>query len=288
MNKKYIIKLNLTHYMTNTPLVKLDNFYLKREDQNITGSAKDRAIPFQIANLKKQGFTKAVISSTGNAAISAAHFCQQEKKIDLTIFLSSNISPTKLSILKKFDNEIIFSQKPISEAIKFAKNQNAYFLRQSTDPSALIGYSQITEDLIKQLPQITSIFIPIGSGTTLLGIAKKLPKNVKIFGAQSSANPTISKFFDSKFSPENRLITDALSVKFLPNKNKIINTIKNSKGFSFTIQNREIVDADNFLHSKNIITSLEGALSFAAYQKAIKNNYQVGDYPVILLTGAKR
>ena len=36
-----------------TPLIKLDHFYLKREDQNITGSAKDRAIPVQIKNLKK-------------------------------------------------------------------------------------------------------------------------------------------------------------------------------------------------------------------------------------------
>jgi threonine synthase len=273
--------------MTNTPLIKLDNFYLKREDQNVTGSAKDRALPFQIKTLKKNGFTQAVISSTGNAAISAAHFCQQNN-ISLTIFLASNISPEKLTLLKKFDHEIIFSQKPISEAIKFAKTQKVYLLRQSTDPSALTGYQQIAEDLITQLPQITSIFIPIGSGTTLLGIAKKLPKNVKIFGVQSSANPTISKFFDTNFLPEDRLITDALSVKFLPNKNKIIKTIKDSNGFSFTLQNRQIVDTDALLQSKNISTSLEGSLAFAAYQKAIDKNYEVGDYPVILLTGAKR
>jgi threonine synthase len=273
--------------MTNTPLVKLDNFYLKREDQNLTGSAKDRAIPFQIKNLKKNGFNQAVISSTGNAAISAAYFCEQNN-IQLTIFLSSNISQEKLSLLKKFNHEIIFSQKPISEAIKFSKSNNAYLLRQSTDSSSLIGYSQITDELIKQLPKTTSIFIPIGSGTTLLGITKKLPKNIKIFGAQSSANSTISKFFDTDFSPEDRLITSSLSVKFLPNKNKIIKSIKDSKGFSFTLQNREIVDADAFLQSKNIITSLEGALTLAAYQKALKNNYEVGNYPVILLTGAKR
>ncbi len=273
--------------MTTTPLVKLDNFYLKREDQNITGSAKDRAIPFQITNLKKQGFKQAVISSTGNAAISAAHFCQQNN-IELTIFLSPTISQQKLSLLKKYNHEIIFSPKPISDAIKFSKTNNAYLLRQSTDPSALTGYSQIAEDLISQLPQISSIFIPIGSGTTLLGIAQKLPKNVKIFGAQSSANPTISKFFDQEFSPENRLITDALSVKFLPNKSKIIEAIKRHQGFSFILQNRDIVDADALLQSKNISTSLEGSLSFAGFKKAIKNNYPIGDYPVILLTGAKR
>lgn len=273
--------------MTNTPLVKIDNFYLKREDENMTGSAKDRAIPVQIANLKNQGFTSAVISSTGNAAISAAYFCHQNN-IDLTIFLSSTVSSQKLNLLKQYDHEIIFSPQPISDAIKFSKANQAYLLRQSTDPSALDGYSQIVDDLISQLRQVTSIFIPIGSGTTLLGISQKLPKNIKIFGAQSSANPTISKLFDTNYSPENRLITDALSVKFLPNKNQIIQTIKNSNGFSFVLQNREIVDADANLQSKNISTSLEGALAFAAYQKAVKNQIEVGEYPVILLTGAKR
>ncbi len=273
--------------MTNTPLVQLDNFYLKREDQNITGSAKDRAIPFQIENLKKNGFTQAVISSTGNAAISAAHFCHQEN-IKLTIFLSPHIAPEKLNLLKKYDHEIILSHQPISDAVKFSKSLHAYLLRQSTDPSSLIGYQTIAQELAEQLPQITSIFIPVGSGTTLLGISQKLPKNVKIFGAQSAANPTVSKIFDPNFTPENRLITDALSVKFLPNKDKVINAIKNSSGSCLTIQNENIVTADSYLKSKDIITSLEGALSFAAYQKAQKNNLNIGQYPIILLTGAKR
>ena len=273
--------------MTNTPLVQLDNFYLKREDQNITGSAKDRAIPFQIENLKKNNFTQAVISSTGNAAISAAYFCHQEN-IKLTIFLSPHISPEKLNLLKKYEHEIILSHQPISDAIKFSKLQNAYLLRQSTDLSSLMGYQVIAQELIEQLFQVTSIFIPVGSGTTLLGISQKLPKTIKIFGAQSAANPTISKIFDPDFTPETRLITDALSVKFLPNKDKVINAIKNSSGLCLTLRNEAIVTADSYLKSKDINTSLEGALAFAAYQKAKKNNLNIGKYPIILLTGAKR
>ncbi len=273
--------------MANTPLVKLDNIYYKREDKNPTGSAKDRAIPIQIKNLKKQGYLSAVISSTGNAAISAAHFCQQNK-IDLTVFLSPKINHNKFNILKKYPLEIIISPKPISDAIKFAKTNHAYLLRQSTDPAALIGYQQIATELTTQLPQTTSIFIPIGSGTTLLGISQKISNSVKIFGCQSVANSPISQTFDSDFVPETRLITDALSARFLPNKKNIITAINNSKGFSFSIQNQAIISADNHLHRLGINTSLEGALSFAAYQKAIKNNFSVGNFPVIILTGAKR
>ena len=273
--------------MTNTPLVKLGNLYLKREDANITGSAKDRSLPVQIDNLKKQNFSHAVISSTGNAAISAAYFCQQES-VSLTIFLSPNISPEKLNLLKKYDHEIIFSPQPISDAIKFSKAQNAYLLRQSTDPSSLAGYQDIALELVEQLPQITSIFIPVGSGTTLIGISQKLPPQTKIFAAQSAANPTVSKLFDSDFIPENRIITDALSVKFLPQKQKIIDVINHTNGFAFTLQNEAIVSANSYLSSQKIITSLEGALAYAAYQKALKLNFNIGNFPVILLTGAKR
>jgi threonine dehydratase len=273
--------------MTNTSLVKLDNFYLKREDQNITGSAKDRAIVLQIENLKKNGFTKAVISSTGNAAISAAYFCQKNQ-IELTIFLSTKVNHKKLAILKQYPSEIILAKKPISDAIKFSKRNQAYLLRQSTDPMAIIGYQQIGQEILNQLPQVTSIFIPIGSGTTLLGISQKLPSSVKIFGAQSVANCPISKNFEQNYLPETRLITDALSAKFIPQKNKIIEAIKKSNGFSFAIQNEAIISANQFLESKDIFTSLEGALAYAAFQKAKENNFDIGDFPVILLTGAKR
>lgn len=273
--------------MTNTPLVKIDNFYLKREDQNPTGSAKDRAIPFQINNLKQNGYTHAVISSTGNAAISAAHFCQINQ-IELTIFLSSKVNPKKMDLLKKYSSEIILTDKPISQAIKFAKKNNYYLLRQSTDPSSLIGYQQIAIETLEDLPKITSIFIPVGSGTTLLGISQKLPLSTKIFAIQSAANCPISKHFDTNYIPENRLITDALSVKFIPQKDKIISAIQKSNGSGFTIQNEAILLANQLLESNNIFTSLEGSLALAGYQKAIKNNIEVGEFPVILLTGAKR
>lgn len=270
-----------------TPIIKIDNFYFKREDFNKTRSAKDRAIKEQIKKIKKLNIKKAVISSTGNAAISAAHFCK-ENNINLTIFLSSKVNPNKLKLIKKYGHRVETSLKPISDAIKFSKNNSAYLLRQSTDQNALVGYQEIAREIIKELPQITSIFIPVGSGTTLLGISQKLPKNVKIYAVQSASNCPLAKKFDSDYQPETELITDALSAKFLPQKNKIITTIKDHQGSAFVIQNQEILKANNFLKENKIETSLEGALALAGLFKAQKNKVKIGDYPLILLTGAKR
>ena len=264
-----------------TPLIKIDNLYFKREDLNPTGSAKDRAIPFQIQNLIKNNYNSAVISSTGNAAISASFYCEQAK-IPLTIFVSPKINPHKLSLIK---GHIIKSLRPISDAIKFSKANHSYLLRQSTDPSSQIGYSQIAKEILEQLPQITSLFIPIGSGTTLLGISKILPIGVKIFAVQPASNPTICSVFNRSFTPENDTITDALSVKYLPLKNEIIKSIKNHGGSGIIVSNQAAKNSLNFVEQFN--ASPESALSLAGYYQAQKD-YQIGDYPVILLTGTKR
>ncbi len=256
--------------MTSTPLIKLENVYLKREDLNETGSAKDRAMISQIENLIKQGFKTAVISSTGNAAISAAHFCKLSQ-IDLTIFVSPKIDQNKLNLLKKNGCQIFISDQPISESIKFSKKNQAYLLRQSTDPSALIGYQKIGPELINQLPQTTSIFVPVGSGTTLLGISQSLP-TIKIFAVK----------------PADTTLTDALTVKYQPLKNKIISAVKNSKGSELIIQNDEILEAHKILELNKVKTSLESALAFAGFKKALKNNLNIGNYPVVILTGCQR
>lgn len=256
--------------MTSTPLIKLENVYLKREDLNETGSAKDRAMISQIENLIKQGFKTAVISSTGNAAISAAHFCKLSQ-IDLTIFVSPKIDQNKLNLLKKNGCQIFISDQPISESIKFSKKNQAYLLRQSTDPSALIGYQEIGKELIIQLPQATSIFVPVGSGTTLLGISQSLP-TIKIFAVK----------------PADTTLTDALTVKYQPLKNKIISAVKNSKGSELIIQNDEILEAHKILELNKVKTSLESALAFAGFKKALKNNLNIGNYPVVILTGCQR
>lgn len=273
--------------MANTPLIKIDNVYLKREDLNETGSAKDRAMVIQIKNLINKGFKNAVISSTGNAAISAAHFCRLNK-LNLTIFVSPKISKNKFDLLKESNSEIFISNQPISEAIKFSKKNNNYLLRQSTDPTALTGYQEIGKELIQELPNITSIFVPVGSGTTLLGISKSSNPSVKIYAVQPASNCPLSKVFNPNFTPETENITDAISAKYLPLKSQIVSAIKKSQGTGLIIQNKEILEAQEMLRSNQIETSLEGALAFAGVKKAAKNNLKIGDYPVVILTGCKR
>ena len=271
-----------------TPIIKENDFYIKREDQNPTGSAKDRAIQVQINHLIKNKFNSAVISSTGNAAISAAHFCRQFK-LPLHIFISQNINPKKLTILKSLPQTTFHqTQKPISQAIKFSKTNSSYLLRQSTDPLAIKAYSQIGKEIIDQLPQVSSIFVPVGSGATFLGIRQAIPQNIKMFAIQSAANPTLAKYFDKKYKPESINITDALTVKTLPLRQQLISSLKQTDSLALAIQNDDILLAQKELLFQSITTSNEGALALAGLHKAQKMSLNIGQNPLIILTGALR
>ncbi len=276
--------------MTALPLQKFGKAYLKREDQNLTGSVKDRALPAQIESLERQGFKKAVISSSGNAAISAIHFCQQ-KNINLDIFLSTKIDPKKRRKIEELAQNTHFTKTPIKEAFRFSKKENAYLLRQSTDPSALKGYQDLGKELCDQLPQISSIFFPVGSGTTLLGtyrgISESRSGTIKFFAVQPASHAPIASIFDPNIKKEEKTSTDALSVKFLPLKEKVIKAISETNGDALVISEKKLQKARLILEKNDIFTSFEGALAYAGYKKAKSLKIKLGPNPVVILTGQK-
>ncbi len=273
--------------MPTTALDKIANLYFKREDQNTTGSAKDRAVSLQVKSALDQKYTSAVISSSGNAAISALHFCRLAH-INLTIFLSPKTDPKKIAYLRALQAQIIFSPKPISFAFRQAKRNHSYNLRQSLDPKALEGYRQIGLEIVHQLPQVSSIFIPVGSGTTLLGLSAALPPQTKIFAVQPANRCPVASYFDQDFTPENTTLTTSLSIRSLPLKNKIIAAIKKSHGSALVVQNQDVLDNLPFLSQNQINASAETALAVAGFRKAQKQNMDFGQYPLILVTGINR
>jgi threonine dehydratase len=258
-----------------TPLIKFDTVYLKREDQNPTGSAKDRSIPLQLKNLLANNYPSAVISSSGNAAISAIFHCQLHN-IPLKIFLSPKTNPKKLATILSRHQDVVITPSPNSLAYKFAKANHAYLLRQSTDPIAQVGYSAITSEILSQLPSVSSIFVPVGSGTTLLGIAKNLPPSVKLFAVKPA----------SFCGQETETITDALSVKLTPLKSLVLKAVKNHQGAVIFAKNNQVINTLTVLDQHQVHTSPEGALALAGYYQ-IQPSLDVGNFPVVLLTGTR-
>lgn len=270
----------------NTPILKYeDEIFFKREDLNPTGSLKDRGMAFVISKVVFQGHKNFVLSSSGNAAISASEYCKLAGA-NLFIYVSPKINKGKLEALKKKAAKIIITERPLSESQKFAAENNFISLRLSRIEFAHLGYKTISFEIAKQLGEINDIFIPVSSGVCCLGIFKGFQEigiHPRIHVCQGSSNGPIASFFDKEIHAEESMAT-ALVAKTSPLAGQIKEIIEKSKGFGWVIDNQRIISAQRKLKEIGVDTSNEGALAFAAINKSEEKEWKLGK-TVCLLTG---
>ena len=266
----------------------VEDVYIKREDLNPTGSHKDRGLAFQISAHIQEGAKSFVISSSGNSAISAIALIRGRKE-NLHIFLSEKISKKKLSRLKRHPKEsknikINFCKKPLSEAFKFAKENNFIFLRGSTDKYGYEGFKTIAYE-IENL-DFDSIFIPTSSATTAKGVYEGLQYKKPLHIVQTTVVNTLARDFDKKYKPEEESIADSIVDRVGHRKEEIVKIIKKTQGHGWIVSNQEIINAKEKLQDENIITSNESAMTIAAIEKARLNGWEIKK-PLCIFTGTK-
>lgn len=273
----------------NTSLLHLDGVFFKCEFENPSGSVKDRGMAYQISKVYEKGIRKAVISSSGNAAISAASYCQLAH-IDLTVFISPLIVKEKLDILKTYGFKIIETVKPVSQAFKFAKLHRAYNLRQSQDDSSLFGYSTIAYEITEIEPAIDAVFVPLSSGTTMAGLYQGFQNSGKMPAfhlVQTEKVCSLARNFDSDYQPQHESLADGIVARFTPRKAEILKIIKQTAGNGWVICDSLLMSAANYLQEKKLDCSYDGALAYAGYLKSVSKGLNY-DKPLCLLTGIRR
>lgn len=272
-----------------TPLVQKNGIFLKREDLNPTGSLKDRGIAYQVSQALAKKEKNLVISSSGNAAISAAHYCKSAG-INLYVFLPKNIQSEKIKIIEGLGGKIFLSKRPLSDSIKFSNLKKYKNLRPSVDPAGIEGYKTIALELLTQIGEITDIFLPVSSATCLVGVAEgfaEIGTFPRFYACQSTKTYQIASFFDKDFVKTKTSLAKSLVDKVALRKNQALEIIKKSKGFGWVISDEQILNALNWLKQQKIETSAEGALAVAALWKARAKNFKIGKKVVCILTGKK-
>lgn len=311
VNEKFMLSLGEgnTPLETNTSLAKsleLENIYLKREDLNPTGSHKDRGLAFEISAHIQDGKDEFIISSSGNAAISAVNLLKDTDKI-LHIFIPSSLSINKLQRLTKalggkVPDEIIkgkdgivenihihFSKRPLSTAFSFSTTYGYTLLRGSTDKYGYEGFKTIAFELIDSGKDFDHIFIPASSGTTAKGIFEgyKGAFHIPSFNiVQTTKINTLVHRFDKDYQPSVDSIAEAIVDRVGHRVKEVEEIIKNTNGNGWIICDKEIINAQNILQENGIISSNESALTIAAIIKAKSKGLDIKN-PVCIMTGVK-
>lgn len=272
-----------------TAIEKYEGIFFKREDQNPTGSFKDRGLAYQISWAYEQGFNDLVLSTSGNAGIAAAAYCQLVK-IKLHVFVSPAVNHAKLAKIKQFGCQIKITSRPVSGAVKFAKTNQFFNLRPSQQKEGFEGYKSIAFEIHQNQGKIDSLFIPVSSGTALVGVAegfKFLDYLPQLHLVQTTAVCPMARIFDKDYLATKTSMAEALVAKVTPRKEEVISLVKQSGGGGWVVSDEQIMEAEKSLERWGIKTSAEGAAAFAGIWKARKKGKNLGKKVVCLLTGKK-
>lgn len=283
-------RLTMDEAQTSLEIVEIEGMSIacKREDHNPNQSFKDRSLAYQLSWHLSRGKTSFAVSSSGNAAVSAAAYVSQTDS-DLTIFVSNNINPAKLIRINKWLSPKIRlekSVKPKSACIKFCSTTGTVNLRGSVDPAAVIGFKTIGYELAEQIPQIDAVFVPASSGTAVVGIAQGLAEmglKPAINIVQTERVNPLAREFDHDFKNSGSSLADAIVDKVAKRKPQVLEIIKESDGSGYVISDRDLEAARKLTKSVSEF-SYNSLLAIAAINKARAKGIEF-THPVAIISG---
>ena len=200
-----------------------NNIFLKLECLQKTGSFKVRGAITKINNmpsdLKKNGV---IAASAGNHAQGVA-YASSMNNIPCTIVMPQNASPAKISATKSYGAKVILHGNDYddsSSSIKeMAEKENKTIIPAFEDIDVIAGQGTIGLEIVEDLQSIDEIYIPIGGGGLISGIAvvlKSIKPSIKIIGVESTAFPTMkTSILENKITktPTGYSIADGIAVK---------------------------------------------------------------------------
>jgi len=166
--------------------------YFKLENQQLTGSFKIRGALNKLKVLlkEKSNIKKLVAASTGNHAAAVA-YAAWKHGVDVIIFAPKSISAAKLANLRKQNIDLrlygIQSVETELYAKKFAEENSLPFIHPYNDNTVISGQGTIAVELLEQVDNFDAVFIPIGGGGLISGIAsyiKAVKPEIKVIGCQ--------------------------------------------------------------------------------------------------------
>jgi threonine dehydratase len=183
-----------------TPLLRSNVFsemcardvHIKWDNTHRTGSFKERGALHALLRLSPEEQAKGVITaSAGNHAL-ALSFHARRLNIPCTVVMPVRAPLVKVQSAHNYGAEVILHGDTFDEAY-----QHAIFLAEKTsrrrippydDVDVVAGQGSCGIEIHEQLPEVDAVFVPVGGGGLISGIAialKELRPRVKIIGVQS-------------------------------------------------------------------------------------------------------
>ena len=197
--------------------------YLKPENMQYTGAYKVRGAYYKISTMSEEARKKGLITaSAGNHAQGVA-FAAKKYGVKATVVMPTTTPLIKVNRTKGYGAEVVLYGDVYDEAceyaLKLAEEKGLTFVHPFDDLDVATGQGSIAMEIIKELPTVDYILVPVGGGGIATGVstlAKLLNPNIKVIGVEpAGANCLQASLKNGKVTtlPTVSTIADGTAVK---------------------------------------------------------------------------
>ena len=197
--------------------------YLKPENMQYTGAYKVRGAYYKISTMSEEARKKGLITaSAGNHAQGVA-FAAKKYGVKATVVMPTTTPLIKVNRTKGYGAEVVLYGDVYDEAceyaLKLAEEKGLTFVHPFDDLDVATGQGSIAMEIIKELPTVDYILVPVGGGGLATGVstlAKLLNPNIKVIGVEpAGANCLQTSLKNGKVTtlPTVSTIADGTAVK---------------------------------------------------------------------------
>ena len=258
--------------------------YLKPENMQRTGAYKVRGAYYKISTLSKEERERGLITaSAGNHAQGVA-YAARECGARAVIVMPTTTPLIKVNRTKALGAEVILHGDVYDDAAAWADKlarENGYtFIHPFDDPDVATGQGTIAMEIMRDLPLVDIILVPVGGGGLATGVsvlAGYLKPGIKVIGVEPEGAACLKASFEAGkvvTLPAVNTIADGTAVK-TPGSRIFPWLQKNLSGI-ITVPDQELVTAFlDMVENHKMVVENSGLLSVAALRHLDCRNKKV-------------
>jgi threonine dehydratase len=254
-----------------------------------TGSFKTRGA---MNNLLARKVPKAgVVAASGGNHGAAVAFAAMKCGVPAKIFVPSVCSPTKMERIRSYGAELVVGGELYADALaasqEWAAQSGAMTVHAYDQAETLQGAGTVGLELEEQWPEMDTLFIAVGGGGLLGGVAAWYQGRARLIGVEPELAPTLTRALEAGRpvdSPAGGIAADSLAPKrvgelMFPLAQKFVKEV-------ILLPDSAIQQAQQKLWDvMRVVTEPGGAASFAALLSG-KYEPSPGEKICVLLCGA--
>ena len=258
--------------------------YFKPENMQRTGAYKLRGAYYKISTLSPEERDKGLITaSAGNHAQGVA-YAAKAFGARAVIVMPTTTPLIKVERTKNYGAEVVLYGDVYDDACEYALNlaqEKGYtFIHPFDDLAVATGQGTIAMEIIKELPLVDYILVPVGGGGLATGVAtlaKLLNPNIKVIGVEPAGANCLQVSMDKgevTTLPAVNTIADGTAVK-TPGEHVFPYLQKNLDGIITVEDDELIVCFLDMVENHKMIVENSGLLTVAALKHLNVKNKKI-------------